>query len=199
MYVRSGETSVITIWPKNVFGTLSDVSCPGSNGHSGNFYFKLFGLIWLFIVIICIVTAFHLQSALQTITCFTEFVSGTLRKCTFFIDNKDFISALREKCTSGLLTKLPAALPYFQKSQNWGREREVESRQKPQRKGKKPKNNASQSDIQTTTLPSSPFLNNKCKHLHTQKWVLWLWIWTVQVTRALLFGSGNRPCKSYSP
>lgn len=142
------------------------MSCPGSNSHSGNFYFKLFGLIWLFIVIICIVTAFHLQSALQTITCFTEFVSGTLRKCTFFIDDKDLISALREKCTSGLLTKLPAALPYFKTDAE--RER-LNLLRNLKGKEKKPKNNASQSDIQTTTLPSSPFLNNKCKHLHTQK------------------------------
>lgn len=127
-------------------------------------------------MIVCIVTAFHLQNASQTTICFTEFVSGTLRKCMFFTDNKDLISALREKCNSGLLTELPAALLYFQKSQNWGRERGWISCQRLQRDEKSQNNNGSKSDIQTTTLPFSFFLDKTYKHLCIQKWVLQLWI-----------------------
>lgn len=75
-------------------------------------------MIWLFIIIIYTLAAFHLQSALQTTIRFTEFVLGSLRKSMFLIDNKDLISALMEKRNSDLLTELPEALPYFQKSQN---------------------------------------------------------------------------------
>lgn len=98
--------------------------------------------------------------------CFTEFALGTLREHMFFIDNEDLVSALREKCSSGLLTELPATMPHFQKSQNWvKRQRQVEFlARETQRKEEKPRNNRTQSDIWTSTSLSSSFLGEKHKH-----------------------------------
>lgn len=97
--------------------------------------------------------------------CFTEFASDTLRECMFFIDNKDLISALREKCSTGLLTELPAAIYHISRNIKTESERQVESlSRETERKQEKPRNNGTQSDIWTSTSLSSSLLGKKYKH-----------------------------------
>lgn len=144
---------------------FSDVSCPGTNGHSGNFYFWWFGLIWLFIVMICILTAFHLQSAFQRSVfhriClwYSEGVYVFYRQQRF---NLCFEGELQFRLTHRI-TSSNTTFPEISKLSQ--RERQVEFlARETQRKEEKQGNNGTQSEIRISTLLSSSFLGEKYKH-----------------------------------